>query len=66
MSTSGRSSPASTTAFEKGQRVVCERCGSEIEVVNPCTCDPPDQEFKCCGEAMRPAVGAEVHLNVEG
>lgn len=52
--------------FEKGQRLTCRKCGSEIEIITPCTCDPPDQILQCCGEDMRPSVGREVHLGVEG
>ena len=56
---------ASTKAYEAGQRLVCEVCQSEIEVISPCTCDPPDQSFICCGKPMMAAVGTSVHLNVE-
>jgi hypothetical protein len=52
--------------YRKGQRLYCAHCGSEIEVINPCTCNPPTWSFRCCGEEMRPSVGADVHLGVEG
>ena len=55
---------ADSTPMTKGQRLGCEQCGSEIEVVNPCTCEPPDQEFVCCGKAMVPTTSGSVNLNV--
>lgn len=55
---------ASTTAYVQGKRLYCKACHAEIEIVNPCPCEPPDQRFQCCGEAMIPMVGASVHLNV--
>ncbi len=57
---------ASTTAYEQGQRLYCKVCHSEIEIVSPCSCEPPDQRFQCCGESMTPMVGVSVHLGVEG
>jgi hypothetical protein len=47
------SAPASISS-PKGQRLQCQKCGSEIEIINPCTCNPPDQQFRCCGEDMVP------------
>ncbi len=49
---------------EKGQRLYCRSCGSEIEIINPCTCNPPDWDFRCCGEPMQPSTGASVNVNV--
>ena len=57
---------AGSPGFEKGQRLYCAKCGSEIEIVNPCTCEPPDQEFRCCGEEMNASTGVQVNVNVEG
>jgi hypothetical protein len=48
-----------------GQRLCCAKCGSEIEIIQPCTCNPPDQSFRCCGQEMKPSVGNDVHLSVE-
>jgi hypothetical protein len=57
--------PASgSSSYEKGQRLYCARCKSEIEIVSPCSCEPAEQEFSCCGEPMKPNTGVEV--NVEG
>ncbi len=50
-------------SLDKGQRLYCRKCQSEIEIINPCTCNPPDQIFRCCGQDMTPMIGANVHLN---
>ncbi len=42
-------------SFPAGQRLMCDQCGSEIEIVKPCSCQPPDQVLQCCGRDMRPA-----------
>jgi hypothetical protein len=42
-------------AFPTGSRLKCEQCGAEIEVIRPCTCQPPDQVLRCCGKEMSPA-----------
>jgi hypothetical protein len=42
-------------AFPAGQRLRCDHCGSEIEIIKPCTCQPPDQILRCCGRDMHPA-----------
>jgi hypothetical protein len=55
----------SPTAYEKGQRLYCESCGSEIEIINPCTCNPPGQVLKCCGRDMVPSSGAPGRIGVE-
>ena len=57
---------SSSSAFEKGQRLACEKCQSEIEIINPCTCQPPDQVLRCCGQPMQPTTGVNVNLNVDG
>ncbi|HMB05628.1 MAG TPA: hypothetical protein VKP69_18075 [Isosphaeraceae bacterium] len=38
-----------------GMRLQCRKCGAEIEITTPCTCDPSDQVFRCCGQDMEPA-----------
>jgi hypothetical protein len=55
--TGSSSAPAQGTqaAFPAGQRLMCDQCGAEIEIVKPCTCQPPDQVFRCCDKEMRPA-----------
>jgi hypothetical protein len=45
-----------------GQRLQCRRCGSEIEIINPCTCQPSQLSLKCCGETMTPTSTGNVHL----
>ena len=42
-------------AFPAGQRLKCDQCGAEIEIIKPCTSQPPDQVLQCCGKDMRPA-----------
>lgn len=65
--TSRSEEPSSDSpAYEMGQRLYCAKCSSEIEITNPCTCLPPAQDFRCCGEPMRPNTGVQVNLNVEG
>lgn len=60
------STPSTSPAFEKGQRLYCKSCRSEIEIISPCSCDPPDQVLACCGQPMSPSTGVGVNLNVEG
>ncbi|AGA25917.1 hypothetical protein [Singulisphaera acidiphila] len=48
-----------------GQRLQCRKCGSEIEIINPCTCSMSVQSFTCCGEAMTPTSTGNVHLGEE-
>ena len=54
-----------TRDLKAGQRLHCSKCGSEIEIVQPCTCNPPDQVLQCCGRDMEPTVGQDVHVGVE-
>ncbi len=42
-------------SFPAGQKLCCDHCGSAIEVIRPCACQPPDQVLRCCGKDMRPA-----------
>ena len=51
--------------YEKGQRLCCAACRSEVEVLNPSPNVDADQRFLCCGAAMVPCVGVRVGLNVE-
>jgi len=63
MATKTESTNASNAVqFPAGQRLQCRKCKSEIEIINPCTCQPPDQEFRCCGVAMTPISSGNVHL----
>lgn len=54
------------SGYERGQRLFCEVCRSEIEVLNPTTAEPVAQVFRCCGQPMTPSVGVAVQVNVEG
>lgn len=40
--------------YPTGQRLVCERCQSEIEITNASPSESPQQVFRCCGEPMKP------------
>ena len=65
----------STNGIERFDLVVCnlypfretlaDESASEIEIINPCTCNPPDQVLRCCGKDMTPTVGRDIHLGVE-
>lgn len=66
MSTGSEVRPPRTPAFPPGQRLYCERCGSEIEVVGASAADPPNQVFRCCGQDMRPLTGAPMDAGTIG
>jgi hypothetical protein len=53
------------TPLVQGVRLRCQSCGSEIEIVTPCGCNPPNQEFRCCGEDMTPAHSTAQRLDSE-
>jgi hypothetical protein len=48
-----------------GERLYCPKCGSEIEIITPCTGASPGQVFQCCGLEMKQQVGHSVHLESE-
>ena len=41
-------------AYPAGQRLRCELCGFELEILRACPCQPPDQVFRCCGRDLAP------------
>jgi hypothetical protein len=51
--------------YPAGQRLHCTKCGSEIEILNPCVCDPPDMVLQCCNRDMQPQTGQNVHVSSE-
>jgi hypothetical protein len=51
--------------YKQGVRVYCRSCGSEIEIINPCTGASPGQVFRCCDQDMTPEVGHSSHLESE-
>lgn len=65
MSSRSYDESSAPATYRRGQRLYCRHCGSEIEIISPCTCDPPDWELRCCGEPMRPSTGVSVNVNVE-
>ncbi|HEY2156274.1 MAG TPA: hypothetical protein VGH33_11635 [Isosphaeraceae bacterium] len=48
-----------------GQRLHCENCGSEVEIIQPCTCKPSNMSLRCCGRDMVATVGQDVHVSGE-
>jgi len=56
---------ARAKGLEKGQRLYCPNCGSEIEVLNPGDRGARDQEFHCCGAPMRLAADVTAHAGME-
>ncbi len=40
---------ATKSTLAKGERLKCNQCGMEIEVVEPCQCDGMQPVFTCCG-----------------
>jgi hypothetical protein len=65
MATQSSMTAAGRPRYPAGQRLTCSSCGSEIEIIGPCTCDPPDQVFRCCGRDMEATPGRDIHINVE-
>jgi hypothetical protein len=51
------------TAYERGQRLYCPRCGSEVEILNPSNTTSPSMILLCCGEEMRATTEVAVHLS---
>ena len=51
--------------YKEGQRLYCHACGSEIEIITPCTGASPGLVLRCCGRDMTPEVGVSVHLESE-
>jgi hypothetical protein len=47
---------ATPRSIPAGVHVKCSECGAEIEIIKPCTCNPPDQILQCCGKDMEPSV----------
>ena len=63
MSARSQQSTTKGPGHEKGQRLYCRKCRSEIEIINPCTCNGSTQVLRCCGEDMKPEVGVSVNLD---
>jgi len=51
--------------YPAGQRLHCPECKSEVEIINPCPCNPPDMVLRCCGQDMTPIPGKDVHVGDE-
>jgi hypothetical protein len=50
---------------QEGARLYCRKCGSEIEIITPCTGASPGQVFQCCGQDMTRQIGRSGHLESE-
>ena len=48
--------------YAAGQRLHCQKCSAEVEVISPCECNPPDMVVQCCGGAMLPTTGKNIHV----
>jgi hypothetical protein len=51
--------------YKEGQRLYCQTCGSEIEVIVPCPGHAPGHVLRCCGHEMVLQVGHTVHMEAE-
>jgi hypothetical protein len=51
--------------YKQGTRLYCQKCGSEIEILTPCTGASPGQIFQCCGQDMTRQIGGSSHLESE-
>lgn len=40
------------TTLAKGERLKCDKCAMEIEIIEECGCDGMQPQFICCGQAM--------------
>ncbi|GAC1465886.1 MAG: hypothetical protein NVSMB9_05910 [Isosphaeraceae bacterium] len=59
------SGKSATNSLVAGQRLYCPKCASEVEIVNPCPSNPAGLVLQCCGQAMVPVIGLDVHVGVE-
>ncbi len=41
-------------AYAAGTYLRCPVCHSEVQIVKPCGCHPPDQVIRCCNRDMEP------------
>lgn len=65
MRTHTHESTSKPQSYKEGQRLYCQTCGSEIEIIIPCTGASPGHVLRCCGCDMRPEVGSAVHMESE-
>jgi hypothetical protein len=42
-------------AYQAGTYLRCAICFSEVQIIKPCSCHPPDQVIRCCNQDMEPA-----------
>jgi len=65
MTTRSHESTSKAHTYKMGQRLYCQNCGSEIEIINPCTGASQGQVLRCCGRDMTPEPGGSHHLESE-
>jgi hypothetical protein len=65
MFTRSQESTPKPRSHKEGQRLYCHSCGSEIEIIIPCTGASRGQVLQCCGRDMTVEVGHAVHLESE-
>jgi hypothetical protein len=51
--------------YKEGQRLYCQTCGSEVEIIIPCTGASAGHVLRCCSRDMMPEVGGAVHMESE-
>jgi hypothetical protein len=65
MNARSQESSSKTRAYKRGQRLYCQNCRLEIEIINPCTGVSTGQILRCCGRDMTPEVGVTGNLESE-
>lgn len=51
--------------FQKGQRLYCQTCEAEVEILSPGNAEPPGLSLRCCGQPMSANIGKQINLGVE-
>ena len=63
MTTRSQALMSKSRAYELGQRLYCQNCGLEVEIINPGTRTHTALVMRCCGRDMTPEPGVSVHLD---
>ena len=63
MTTRSQEPPSKSRAYEQGQRLYCQNCGLEVEIINPGTRTLTALVVQCCGRDITPEPGVSVHLD---
>jgi hypothetical protein len=62
MTTRSQESSSKSPGYVTGQRLYCQTCRLEIEIISPSTRIPSPPALRCCNRDMTPMVGASIHL----